>query len=153
MTKKQFKRWESFSVRMAKHAYPNATEARQAKIVEAVKWLLWIFEGSYKNIIGWDYSANNDEYICDRISRLMYDRGWERSTQDRHGSFDTKFSNQVSCCVRAGLDLAAEPSAGVVGFDVGMLRRMYSGKIPTWVSNWFEPPITSQNADSEGVWL
>ena len=152
MNKRQFRRWRSFAIKMAKHAYPNATPARQAKILEAVEWLMWIFEEDQPGIVSWDHSTDGYEYVGDKISTLMYERGWERH-ELRDGSLETRFSNQVSCCIRAGLDVAAEPSAGVVGFDVGMLRRMYPRGIPDWVNEGFNVPITDQIPDSEGVWL
>lgn len=59
----------------------------------------------------------------------------------------------VNCCVRAGLDVVAEPSEGVIGFDVGDLRRMYPEGLPDWVATWFKTPITAETPDNMGVWL
>ena len=59
----------------------------------------------------------------------------------------------MSCCVRAGIDVAVDPSAGVVGFTVGTLRRMYDGEIPEWLTQWFEPALTGAEPDDTGVWL
>ncbi len=46
-----------------------------------------------------------------------------------------RFYGPVHSCVRAGLDMACEPSAGVVGFTAGDLRRMYApDPVPDWVT-------------------
>lgn len=62
----------------------------------------------------------------------------------------------VRVCVRAGLDMASEPSMGVVGFTVGDLRKMYPEGLPDWVAlGWGDDGAgdirTAQDAD--GVWL
>ena len=64
-----------------------------------------------------------------------------------------RFEAQISCCIRAGFDVAVAPSAGVLGFTVGTLRRMYDGDIPDWISNFFKEPLTDDVPDDMGVWL
>lgn len=39
----------------------------------------------------------------------------------------------VVCCIRAGMDFAAAPSAGVIGFTAGDLRAMFPEGVPDWV--------------------
>lgn len=47
--------------------------------------------------------------------------------------WDEQWGGPVHCCVRAGLDFAAAPSAGVLGFTAGDVRRMYPEGVPDWV--------------------
>lgn len=39
----------------------------------------------------------------------------------------------MRCCIRAGLDMAAEPSGGVLGFTAGDVRAMYPEGVPEWM--------------------
>jgi hypothetical protein len=76
------------------------------------------------------------------------------------------YGGPVRCCVRAGMDLASAPSAGVVGFTVGDLRRMYPEGVPGWITSEFfrgspfetlpdgaEPVDFAAIPDEAGVWL
>ncbi len=62
---------------------------------------------------------------------------------------------------RAGLDMASEPSAGVVGFTIGDLRRMYPEGLPEWIAGGFHGPrggrvsprTVAKLPDSTAVWL
>ncbi|MEM9645418.1 MAG: hypothetical protein AAF989_10515, partial [Planctomycetota bacterium] len=47
--------------------------------------------------------------------------------------FDEQWLGPIRCCIRAGIDMACEPSAGVVGFTAGHIRRMYPEGIPEWL--------------------
>jgi len=44
-----------------------------------------------------------------------------------------QWGGPVLCCIRAGLDMASAPSAGVIGFTAGDIRAMYPGGVPDWV--------------------
>ena len=80
---------------------------------------------------GWDY--NGEVCVGDDLSEFLSahcHRPWDANVE-------TRFETQVcTSCVRAGLDVAVCPSGGVVGFDVGTLKRMYDGKIPDWIKEW-----------------
>lgn len=82
-------------------------------------------------------------------------KGWQGQDMEDFWEYRRKliWTSPVSCCVHAGLDVVAEPSAGVVGFDVGDLRRMYPEGLPDWVAAWFTDPITADTPDAQGVWL
>lgn len=82
-------------------------------------------------------------------------RGWEGEDRDDFWRYRRKsiWGNLVSCCVRAGLDVVANPSAGVAGFTVGDLRRMYPEGLPGLVASAINPPITSETPDNLEVWL
>lgn len=47
--------------------------------------------------------------------------------------WDDRWGGPVHCCIRAGLDCASAPSAGVLGFTAGDLRMMYPEGVPDWV--------------------
>ena len=50
------------------------------------------------------------------------------------------------------LDVASEPSAGVVGFTVGDLRKMYPEGIPQWIQDGYESDLSAAK-DSDPIWL
>lgn len=63
----------------------------------------------------------SEECRCDEVEDLVREQ-WE-----------AQWGGPVRCCIRAGLDFAADPSAGVVGFTAGDVRRMYPEGVPGWV--------------------
>jgi hypothetical protein len=101
-------------------------------------------KGMVERIQDWD-SSNEDGLdrnatlypVCDRMSCLLDEKNPHRyhGTDRQYARWDEHWGARVRCCVRAGLDMASAPSAGVVGFTVGDLRRMYRGHIPDWL-NW-----------------
>ncbi|NTG07179.1 hypothetical protein [Rhizobium rhizogenes] len=155
MSPDQFDRWKDFSIRMACHAFPSATQARRLKIEkEVAAFFSWYDRDSEEvaKITDWD---NSPSYICDQVdnhleSHQHYRYNHKTGCEEPHGN---KFENQVSCCIRAGLDCASEPSCGVIGFTVGDLRRMYPEGVPDWVTAGYQPPITASTPDNAGVWL
>jgi len=58
---------------------------------------------------------------CEEIQELCYEQ------------WDDQWGGPVRCCIRAGLDCASSPSAGVIGFTAGDVRRMYPEGVPEWV--------------------
>jgi len=64
---------------------------------------------------------SDDECRCDEIRDHHYEQ------------WDDQYGGPIQCCVRAGLDFAASPSAGVLGFTAGDVRRMYPEGVPTWL--------------------
>jgi hypothetical protein len=154
MTPLQYRRWYDFARRMALRGFPDATPARCAKIAKKVRNIIWILENDREDIRDWD---NAPSYVGDAVSRLLDDDHYhERELANgRFEPRENRFHSQVSCCVRAGLDVAAAPSAGVLGFTVGDLRRMYPLGLPAWIATHFtEPgPITAETPAEMGVWL
>jgi hypothetical protein len=72
---------------------------------------------------------------------------WEQRGKDKRlEAYDNlrnqiveRWSSPVHCCLRAGIDVAKSPSAGVVGFVVGDLKKMYPEGIPDWIcSRWID---------------
>lgn len=153
MTPDQYERWKDFSLRMALNAFPDATEARRKKIAASIEdFFSWYDGEDVSEIEDWD---NHPTFICDRVedhlSRHRHYRYNVRTGEETEHR--NRFADQVSCCIRAGLDCASSPSAGVLGFTVGDLRRMYPEGVPDWVVDGYEPPITPQTPDDMGVWL
>lgn len=166
MTPEQFDRWNDFAVRMARHAFPDATPARRIKIEASIDgFFSWRERDSAETaaIHDWDncppYEMNGRTYynpcVGDQVRSHLSDHEHHRYN-DRTGhekECGNRFANQVSCCIRAGLDRASAPSGGVVGFTVGDLRRMYPEGLPGWVIDGYQPPITAETPDDAGVWL
>ena len=155
MTPEQFDRWQDFAIRMARHAFPSATLARRQKIEsQIVGFFSWYDRDSEEvaEIIDWD---NSPSYICDEVDRHLESHQHYRYNPKTgcEVPYGNRFENQVSCCIRAGLDRASSPSGGVLGFTVGDLRRMYPEGLPDWVIEGYEPPITNETPDEAGVWL
>lgn len=155
MTPEQFDRWKDFSIRMARHAFPEATPARRIKIEEQINGFFSWYDrndAEVAEIANWDSAPT---YIGDAVdSHLERHRHYRYNERTGYEEpMGNKFENQVSCCIRAGLDRAADPSGGVLGFTVGDLRRMYQDGLPEWVVDGYEPPITADTPDSAGVWL
>lgn len=153
MTEQQYARWMRLAVGLARSGHPHITRARRLKLVKSVADAVdWIACNGIEDIEDWDGSKGK-VYVCDRMSDWLYDNGhshYHRVTDEEKGN---KFANQVSCCVRAGFDLAVAPSAGVVGFDVGDLRRACGGRIPKWISRFFDPPLPTNAPDGDALWL
>jgi hypothetical protein len=135
VTKKQFKRWMWFSMRMAKRAIP-CTERRRERILTEIKsyFRSRIQHRDWPEMEDWDGNAGNC-CVCDQINEFFDGYlHWNKKKQEIGG----KFFNQITCCLRAGFDLAVSPSAGVIGFTAEDLRRMWKGKVPGWVKKEFE---------------
>lgn len=155
MSPEQFDRWKDFATRMARHAFPSATPERRVKIEKRLNaFFSWYDrnDADVAAIVDWD---NSPSYIGDRVDDHLHDvqhyRYNERTGQERECG--NKFANQVSCCIRAGLDRASSPSGGVLGFTVGDLRAMYPEGMPDWVTEGYQPPITKETPNDVGVWL
>ena len=149
MTYKQFKHWESFAVRMAKHCYPEATEKRRAKILEEIKSFFneRKYQKDYSAFTDWD--GNGDE---EDISSYVEDFFEEYTHWNRREAFWTgKFHNQVTSCIRSGFDIAVKQSGGVLGFTVGDIRRMWK-KVPDWVKDGWNISF-DEMMDSDLIWL
>lgn len=148
MTEEQFARWLDFSTRLSRHGWPNATDERKDKITRLVTDFISDYEHRKDEVEDWD-GNKGEVYLCDEIDEFL------DLVCHRHADpfKETRFESQISCCVRAGFDVAVEPSAGVVGFTVGTLRTMYDRDVPDWVSDWFDQSLDDTIADSEPTWL
>ncbi|WP_342152393.1 hypothetical protein [Methylorubrum sp. SB2] len=151
MTPLQYRRWYDFARRMALRTFDGITPARRLKIAKKVRHVLWCLESDVPDIVDWD---NSPSYVCDAVDSLLSEHDHYRTKANGDEEpFGNRFHNQVTCCIRAGLDMASAPSAGVLGWSVGDLRKMYPLGIPEWITAGFNPPITSETPDDTGVWL
>lgn len=120
---------------------------------------------------------SNDPAMPDSIHkryRRARDCGHDEVADRVRDEWVDRCAGPVRCCVRAGLDCAVAPSAGVLGFTAGDVRRMYPDGVPDWVANgdWCEIPVKKivagigfipgdprnpepfdQLVDTETVWL
>jgi len=147
----QFDRWQDFAIRMAQSVFETATKVRQEKIIKNVKdyFSEREFQDDWDGINDWD--GNGDDYFLGDDVNDYFDiyRHWNSKT----GEYEGKFLNQITCCIRAGFDMAVKQSGGVVGFTVGDVRKMFDGKVPDWIKkrDW-ENPFDSF-ADDSLIWL
>lgn len=174
MTGEQFQRWKDFALRMARACYPGTMRNPSRKwIIARVEEFIDDMEEYHPRISDWDSCWSNSaprDYPCVSVRMLEYEWEWMPNSIKRLEDaenlepFETareRWFGPVCCCVRAGLDMASEPSAGVVGFTLGDLRKMYPEGIPEWVASALrddrdKPLTTSRLArfkDSEPVWL
>lgn len=58
-------------------------------------------------------------------------------TEEWRTTWCDRYADPVKACLRAGLDIASSPSAGVCGFTAGNIRAMYPDGIPEWVAAFF----------------
>lgn len=146
MTPIQADNWRQFADRMAWETHRWRTPARRERMLEIVRNAIDVHINNYglAAIVDWDSGS----YPCDDFDRLLADWGlshWdERACCER----ETDFASHVMCCIRAGFDVAVQPSAGVVGarFTVGMLRRMFPEGLPPYVDDFFHGPGSNSDA-------
>ena len=155
MKKAQLKRWRDFSLRMAATTF-KITPQRKVKLLRELKGMFSMVgsNGKYKehwNPENWRTLSSWDDYyngtcFCDWFDEFFdeYNHWDEKNCIMR----DTKFSSMLHCCVRAGLDMAAKQSAGVVGFTKGDIEKMYPRGVPGWIQGqWESGPLFGE----EGV--
>lgn len=152
----QRERWEQASLGLARSAYPNLTPARQTRLLEDIESFIRVLvsEHGLDGIRDWDANGGG-VYVGDELSEYLWDN---RYKQERWHKGDCEavcgtFGTMLEACVRAGFDLAVNPSAGVLGFTVGNLREAFGGLLPDWVAGWFDPPLLPGTPDAEEVWL
>lgn len=96
----------------------------------------------WRNVINWDNTKSKGYCPSDYVSELGEDfipNYWSHRTDRQQELDEQRFCSPVSCCIRAGLDLAVKPSAGVAGFTAGDIRTMYPEGVPDWVKDALGP--------------
>jgi hypothetical protein len=176
MTELEYKRWKSFSLRMAHRAFSLRLRKSRRALAWFVKDFFRLLDSDYFQInerlpVAWDskwgmdnnHHLRSEEFLRDRI--VSWDNTEEHPTwrdnynhstcgpficdivsmrmeqwnpfywgdDHRYKRWDELWGDRIRCCLRAGIDMAVSPSAGVLGFTAGDLRRMYRGKVPDWV--------------------
>jgi hypothetical protein len=76
---------------------------------------------------------------------------WHDLSESEHDRREEQFVSPVTCCIRAGLDVAVSASMGVIGFSAGDIRRMYPEGVPDWFTGgedkrWEVIPIKAVSA-------
>jgi hypothetical protein len=96
----------------------------------------------------------SDEDVEAKVAKFeeRLDESFDDREDQAFEQWDDQWMGPVRCCIRAGLDTAATPSGGVVGFTVGDLRRMYPDGLPNWIHDAYEGKLR-EAADTDGVWL
>lgn len=104
---------------------------------------------------------NTEDYSDDEILESMW---WLAEKDDVAAALEKaratwrnyeRLAGPFRACLRAGLDMACEPSGGVVGYTVGDLRQMFPEGVPAWVVDGFGIPRGDFDAAGAGVgvWL
>jgi hypothetical protein len=102
----------------------------------ATHWTRPYCVGSTMQEWEWEYLrryADMPEKTERRIE-IFENAGMQNEADDLRRRWEDHWSGPVRCCVRAGMDCASSPSAGVMGFTAGDIRRMYPEGVPDWVS-------------------
>lgn len=154
MTYKQYQRWWGFSLRMARRGYADLTPARREKLVNEVIGFFDEFGVAHEHwqiITHWCMPFKVDGYsycLTDEVCNAFEQYMTQRMTKNEDWG---KFHTQATCCIRAGFEAAVKPDGGVVGFDVGDIRRMYPRGLPGWLCHGY--PGIEQQPDNMGIWI
>lgn len=181
MTQQQFDNWRDFAIRMSRTAFPHKRNPNPARIEQMVTDFFDEFEqDAIECVRNWDrcdeYPAGNpsckiDGYYWHKgervacmakplcvgdMCRSLDDRWirnyWSLRYECQFERAERQWCDPPVICIRSGLDVACEPSAGVLGYTVGTLRKMWPEGLPDWVNAYFETPIDSAPSTA-AVWL
>lgn len=179
MTTQQFHLWQSFSRRMVVRGLGRRLRKSKNRLLGMLRDVfdsLRDEHGSDPSFISrlrsWEDTDppprkegpyESRTLVCDLISSLEehwnphYWDDWRRNTGP-YERWRERWTDALCCCVRAGMDLASEPSMGVVGFTVGDLKRMYPRGIPKWINSGFQTDERgdvdlNSESDEVSVWL
>lgn len=155
MTGEQFERWKDFASRMARTCFTGRRRPTSTWIIEQVDdWFAGLWQREWEAWSSWDDGisdavsewADSPAFFCPTCHRRAttemrhpgYMRWREGCTCDEieplaYEKWQDQWMGPVYCCLRAGSDFACEPSAGVIGFTAGDVRRMYPEGVPEWV--------------------
>lgn len=155
ITPEQYGRWRDFSIRMALTCFKRKRNPDAAEIERNVEHFFECLSSEdLLSIVDWDnsdaYPEGSRDHGLDyfghpRHAMLVTDmckehedgwnpHYWEDRTDAQIDRHYERFVSPVVCCIRAGLDMAVSPSAGVMGFTAGDLRAMYPDGLPDWIT-------------------
>lgn len=145
MTEEQYERWKDFSTRMVNIV--KSAKAKKPSRKQVLENVNFFFDErmepdeEWKNVTSWDYTKSKGSSPSDHMIELAEDfvPNYWSCGDDKYEAEQKKFCGPVHCCVRAGLDLACNPSAGVAGFTAGNIREMYPDGVPEWVKDALGP--------------
>lgn len=109
--------------------------------------MMSVWLGDYHNYVPCCPACKNGhgkECRCEDVRELFYEQ------------WDDQWGGPIRCCIRAGLDFASAPSAGVMGFTAGDVRTMYPEGVPDWVKNgqWYPAfSETREDGTKDGIWF
>lgn len=176
MTIEQFKHWYWFSIRMAHRGWPGTRKPnarRLARLVHAF-FDMNIEPDLLPRLEGWCDTDNSSlpedrfgheligPFLCDLMTTYLGDGTnpyyWRSGGEDHDDApgarnyerWDESWGDRVRCCVRAGMKAGGGVEmAGVLGFSIGDLRRMYGGRLPQWLTDqeWVVGPLDSSSGE------
>lgn len=157
MTLEQYERWKDFARRMVNVVLgPRRRSPSRKALRENIDFFFECRmdpDNEWERVKDW----NNTEASEDEASRWPYSAmcvGSHISDLEEHfipnywsvvdsdSAFEKaseRWCDPVAICVRAGLDIAVAPSAGVCGYSAGDIRKMYPEGVPDWVKAFFQP--------------
>jgi hypothetical protein len=154
ITHEQYERWKDFSLRMARTCFKRKRNPDAEEIEANVEHFFECLSDAERVlIVNWDrsdpyppespyhldYYGRIDHPLCVGDLCKEHEDGWDphywedRTSRQRDRDYD-QFVSPVVCCIRAGLDMAVAPSAGVAGYTAGDLRKMYPDGVPDWIT-------------------
>lgn len=163
MTREQYDRWKDFAIRMAKTCFGRK---RKQVLERTEQFFEWMESGCHAGdfadylpaIEDWDSCGEwpagsrwaqygRPQPVCDFVSDMAeywVPGYWGKIDRSDWERIEKAWCGGPSACIRAGLDVAVSPSAGVAGFTAGDIRRMYPDGVPVWVKAFVNAcePIT-----------
>jgi hypothetical protein len=156
ITEHEFERWKQLSNGLAHSYQSRLTPRRYALLLAEVEYCIDCVTCNGLDTIS-DWDGHDGESVGDRVDDYLWDSRYQSEKINKNGDVEVvcgNFGTMLSACVRAGFDMAVEPSAGVLGFTVGDLIDAFDGEIPDWVSQRFHDKDALLSAGREdGVWL
>jgi len=161
MDKVQYKRWKDFAIRMSHKGWSKQSvngKTHQEEVIPAIVNFFDLMESCYEDEIlrieSWDNTKTDETkrdyygrpehgpYVCDIVSEMLSDYNpyyWDgEEKQKAYENWDEKWGGRIRACIRSGIDLASEASAGVLGFTKADIERMYPEKVPKWIQEPWE---------------
>jgi len=174
MNRIQYRRWKDFALRMADNGWPatiTRTKSYKKTVKPAVEHFFDLLYHNYQHDItrieSWDHTrvdyrnaetfswgVRGEYWPCvgDEARRII-DEYWNPGRSDRkYDEWDNLWGDRIRCCIRAGIDLALNPSLGVIGFCKSDIERMYPDGVPKWITQEWEQQWESINP-WEPLWL
>lgn len=172
MTLEQYERWKDFARRMVNVVIgPRRRAPSRADVLENIEFF---FEcrmepDEWQRVEDWDYTKPTEDEkarwpgscmcVGDHITDLeayFIPGYWGLIDEEaKYQKASTRFRDPVAICVRAGLDIAVSPSAGVCGYSAGDIRKMYPEGVPDWVKVFFKPSetVAMHPTNIEGIYV
>lgn len=162
----RFERWKDVAFRMARSLFSKWQNPSLEQIEEELDSFFEDYVNKeYADLyVCWEFSKpipgknRSPGYVCDLASELVaehWNRAYYLASERQRKLYDAYFDremfeeldelkdriirgweNALLCCIRAGLDLAYDPSA--VNFTAEDLHKMYPEGVPDWVKTQYK---------------